>query len=348
MQDSKPARSAQLGFWLFIGLIALFAGGKAILFDTLDPDCFWHLRVAAQLHRDGIGPIVDDLSFASSRQPWTPYSWLAELGMKSLWDFGGYRAAIAFTAIMQGLIVVLLAGCCVEIQRGKPRYLSAVIATAIGTFLIMPYLSFRPVTAAFVLLFTICWLILRDQRLRNSPGRKAGDRTVRMTKNEISNNETMSNDEIQMTKQSCAPLCFVIRYFPGIVWCVVPLTVLLTNIHLFSFFVPAIILAVAIGAMLEGDRRNLTRYSLLATATALACLATPMLRGLIKTIFFYSSQDKMVIGPVIAEMQSFARGPIGMDRSRRCDRHARLHRGSISRAAHRSTDLRCSRCVADA
>jgi len=89
------------------------------------------------------------------------------------------------------------------------------------------------------------------------------------------------------------------------------LTVLLTNIHLFSFFVPAIVMAMALGAMVERDTRNASRYSMLAIATALACLATPMLPGLIRAIFFYSARDKMVTGPVIAEMQSFARGPMG-------------------------------------
>ncbi len=114
MQDSEPTRSAKPGFWLLIGLIALFAGAKPILFDTLDPDCFWHLRVAAQLHRDGIHPLVDGLSFASIKTPWTPYSWLAELGMKAIWDHGGYRAAIAVTAVMQSTIVILLATTCLE------------------------------------------------------------------------------------------------------------------------------------------------------------------------------------------------------------------------------------------
>src|SRR5439155_16997475 len=61
-----------VGFALLVALVALVAGGKAILHDTLDPDCFWHLRVAEQLHRDGIGPLVDNLSFASSKRPWTP------------------------------------------------------------------------------------------------------------------------------------------------------------------------------------------------------------------------------------------------------------------------------------
>ena len=69
--DNRATR----GFILLIALIALAAGAKAILYDTLDPDLFWHLRVADQLSRQSFpGPLVDNLSFASMKTPWTPYS----------------------------------------------------------------------------------------------------------------------------------------------------------------------------------------------------------------------------------------------------------------------------------
>ncbi len=288
-----------MGFWLVIGLLALCAAGKVILYDTLDPDCFWHLRVADHLNQFGIGPIVDDLSYASSKQPWTPYSWLAELGMKAVWDVGGYRAAIAVTAVMQAMIAVLLAMCCLEcigasrslryseepdflaldpalrsisetgLRGGKTRLLAVVLAAAIGLFMTLPYLSFRPVTMGFVLLFAIAWLILRDQRL---------------------------------LERSRA------------IWLVIPLTVVLTNVHLFSLFVPAAVLAMGIGSMIQGRStvgRSANRYALLLVGVTLACLCTPMLPGMIRTVIFYGSRDRMVTGPVIAEMQSFARGPMG-------------------------------------
>src|SRR5438046_1064340 len=104
--DRAPAKP-RLGFILLITLAALCAGGKAILHDGIDPDCFWHLRVAGQLQRDGIGPLVDDIAWASSKQPWTPYSWLAELAMKAVWDFGDYRAAVVVQAIMEVAVIVL-------------------------------------------------------------------------------------------------------------------------------------------------------------------------------------------------------------------------------------------------
>ena len=41
--------SPRVSFWLLIALIAGVGIGKAVQSDTLDPDLFWHLRVADQL-----------------------------------------------------------------------------------------------------------------------------------------------------------------------------------------------------------------------------------------------------------------------------------------------------------
>jgi hypothetical protein len=68
---AAPRRVA-LGAALLIVLIALAAGGKAVLFDTIDPDCFLHLLAADQLLSDGVGPLVDRQSFPSVSAPRTP------------------------------------------------------------------------------------------------------------------------------------------------------------------------------------------------------------------------------------------------------------------------------------
>jgi len=171
-QTLCPAPAGRLGFALLLGLLALAAGGKAILADTLDPDCFWHLRVADQIAQVGWPrPLVDDLSFESSKRPWTPYSWLAELGMKRLWDAGGYRAAVVVQALMQAAFIVMLGLGAVEASRaiaGTPRYLASCLAAAAGGLLSLAYLSFRPVTADLVLMSIIAWLLLRDRRMNQN------------------------------------------------------------------------------------------------------------------------------------------------------------------------------------
>jgi hypothetical protein len=163
-----PQRSPCRGFSLLLALLALVAAGKVVLGDTLDPDCFWHIRVGQEIARQGWPhPLVDDLSFASIRDPWTPYSWLAELGMTKLWDAGGFRAVVAVQAILESTFIILLGLCAIEFSasvHGQPRYLASILAATMGGILSLAYLSFRPVTAALVGLALIAWLLLSDRR----------------------------------------------------------------------------------------------------------------------------------------------------------------------------------------
>ena len=158
------AADGRVGFWLAAALLAAFAAAKAVTADTLDPDCFWHLTVADQLVRDGIGPVVDHLSFRSRPQPWTPYSWGAELAMRAVWRAGGYRAAVATQAVMEAAFVLLLAGACAEATRWR-RLTAAVVATGVGVAVSLPYLSFRPVTLALLGMAGAAWLVVRGGRL---------------------------------------------------------------------------------------------------------------------------------------------------------------------------------------
>lgn len=260
------------GAVMMIALIALVSAGRAVLYDTIDPDCFWHLRVADQLLQQGVGPITDDLSYASKPDPWTPYSWLAELGMRATWELGGFRAAIVVHALNSAAIVMLIALSCVEAARGRddkePRTeLSIVLATAFATFFTLAYLSFRPASFAITLLALCIWILLRDMRAQKP---------------------TDSHR-----------------------WALVFITLLLTNIHLYAFLVPVWIAALALGAVWEKRFDAARRYFRTAIACGAACWMTPMLPGVIRTILHYQFSDDMVSGPVIVEMQPFYTGVAG-------------------------------------
>jgi hypothetical protein len=152
---------------MLIALAILAAAGKPILYDTIDPDFFWHLRVAEQLRADGIGPIVDRLSFSSIREPWTPYSWLAELAMERVWIAGGLRGVLLSQALLVAMLVSFIAAASQEATRVRstPNHLATAVATFAATFLSLPYLSFRPVLFALVLFAISIWLVWRDRRL---------------------------------------------------------------------------------------------------------------------------------------------------------------------------------------
>jgi len=289
-------------FYLLIALIALAAAGKPILYDTLDPDCFWHLKVAEQIAREGPRPLVDSLSFASVKTPWTPYSWLAELGMKSLWDLGGYRAAILAHALLNAAFVLLVAAACrgmgyqpmsqahSVLLPGAPdsrhpalaAHATAILPVALfATFISLPYMSFRPATLAIVILAIIACLL---ERHRERPTRW--------------------------------------------VWMIVPLTIVLANVHLFAFLVPLWVGCRMAGAWVQSARthragsagfqhasgsKNASRhYPLLFAATLCASCATPLLPGVLQTIFHYQFADPMVASGQLAEMRPFYTGPLGM------------------------------------
>ncbi len=261
-QHVPCTRAWPSGFALMLGLLALVAGSKAILYDTLDPDCFWHLRVADQLQRDGVGPIVDEISFASLKTPWTPYSWLAELGMKRLWDRFGWRAAVFAQAVMVAGVVVLVGLACRE--RAGP--MPAVVAAAVAMYWCLPYLSFRPATMSILLVALCAWLILRDRTL--------GQRS-------------------------------------WAVWWAVPITALNANVHFFAMLVPALVIAMLIESVSEREPGAARRYSLMLACTAAASIATPILPGVLRTVFFYQTSDPALAMGFIAEARPFYSGSLG-------------------------------------
>jgi hypothetical protein len=268
-----PHRSPRLGFGMLLALLAVVAAGKVILADTLDPDCFWHLRVGAEIARQGWPhSLVDDLSFASIRQPWTPYSWLAELAMKRLWDAGGFRAAVAVQAILESAFIVLLGLGAVEFSRtvhGQPRYLASALAALMGGILSLAYLSFRPVTAALVGLAVIAWLLLRDRRKNHK------------------------SSSVWLVPPITAVL-MNIHFFA-----------------LFAPLWAGALLAGDALQSSSTVRPRLGRGLLLFLSCVFACLLTPMLSGTIHSVLDYSRNDVMVRSGTIAEFRPFYQGTMG-------------------------------------
>jgi len=276
---SPPTAWQSPGVILLISLLIFASSAKSLLYDTLDPDLFWHLRVAQQLQEDGIGPLVDDISFASIKEPWTPYSWLAELGMAKIWQVGGYRLTLVVQAGMVAALLLLITLTCAlraGIQDRKAGYdataspgsgLRVAAASAFAAFHCLPFLSFRPVMGALVALAFVVYLIVRDRFYE------------RMTR---------------------------------ALWLSVPLCLILANVHLFTFLIPVLFMATAVAAYM--DRLGapvIRRFVMLAGMTGLASLCTPMLPGIVTTIAHYQFQDVMVSGPFIAETQPFYSGVAG-------------------------------------
>ncbi|MBC8108715.1 MAG: hypothetical protein H7Z14_19180 [Anaerolineae bacterium] len=265
----------RVGFCLVIALLALIAAERIVMVDTLDPDAFWHLRVADQLAREGIRPIVDELSYNSVRTPWTPYSWLAELGMRGIWNSTGLPGAVITHILMAMTMVLASALACSAAAAtttttptiSSQRALPIIIAVLLAAMWTQPFTAFRPVSAAFVLLMICAWLLLRDRRM----------------------------DQRSRT-----------------VWLVPPIIALMVNVHFFAILVPCWIGALLTGALIERDRRGARRYALLLISTALALLATPMLAGMIRAMAGFAGADPLVASGQISEMTYLWRNPWGV------------------------------------
>jgi len=286
LADNKKVRvsrspSPAVGVAVLIAIVAMVAVGKPILNDGLDPDMFWHLRVAQQVWHDAtlgqIGPVVDTMSYNASHEPWTPYSWLAELMMLGVWNAGGFRLTVFVDAAVSGLTVVFVALSAMEACRYRHRYdrrrnpdgsraktsfgLSSAIVACCASVLLLPMQSFRPVTLVLMLMAMAAWLLWRDRRMRGKS---------------------------------------------HAVWIVPVLVLLVANMHLY-----VALMVMLVAATLHWSRRFQRRSLRVVIACAVASVCTPMLPGVISSSFNYASGDPMVAAGLIAEMKSMLGGPAG-------------------------------------
>ena len=307
--SEKSRDLSALSFWLLVGMIALIGVGKSVINNTLDPDVFWHLRVADQLDREGIHPLVDQLSYMSMRTPWTPYSWLAEFFMRGVWQHHGYRGAIVGEALLVAGFIFLIAATCIA-YTGGGRRLNCVLATAFGAYLSIPYLSFRPITMALVLLALVTWLLIRDRRC----GRTTSTSTTTTSdpiapRGSVGLHEQESDLPIEQNPtlpRGAIGACSLCKLA---VWLIVPITALLANIHLCAIVVPIWVACLLVGAVRE--KKHVRKYAMLLVLVLLASCATPMLAGAIKAAWRYESSDVMVSSNIIAEMRPIYYGWLG-------------------------------------
>src|SRR4051812_22709839 len=89
--------------------------------------------------------------------------------MKRIWDVAGLRGAVATHALCTAAFLTLVASSCLiaGMRRDEETnpLLPVIIATVAAAFLSLPFLSFRPVTMAIVLLAAITWLLIRDRAM---------------------------------------------------------------------------------------------------------------------------------------------------------------------------------------
>ena len=73
----------------------------------VDPDFWWHLRVAEHIRDAGDVPRTDFLSWLAMGEPWIAHSWLHDLAMLAAYSVGGLSAVGILGALVAAVLVVL-------------------------------------------------------------------------------------------------------------------------------------------------------------------------------------------------------------------------------------------------
>jgi hypothetical protein len=266
---SGPTRA---GYRWALALLLLIPVFKAVVADSIDPDFFWHVRVAEQLIERGIGPVPDTFSFMSKPGDWTPFSWLGELLMKFVFDAAGLPGIVGVHALCSVAFFAFIALACGEATRtftGSQRRLATLICVAFAMCLSLAFLSFRPVTMALALLSAMGWLIWRDR--------------------------------------SCPTGAFWLLVPATVVLTNLHLYVILWVAILWAITVGAWLDA----KLLQRDLNRPRRLLKLTIACSLAALCTPMLPGCIRNAIWFNGQDPMVENALVAEIAPFYAGAFG-------------------------------------
>jgi hypothetical protein len=262
------------GFCWALALLLCVPAAKAVLADSIDPDFFWHVRVAEQLLAEGIGPVSEPFSFMSNPGPWTPFSWLGELLMKWTYDATGLAGVVGVHALCGIVFFGFIAMASLEATRqlaGARRYVATLIVVGFAMLMSLPFLSFRPVTMALALMSVMHWLLWRDRR--------TNDRAVWLL---VPATLLLTNLHLYVILWIAGLWARAVgRSLDG--WC---------------------------GAI--NDAGALKRTWRLTVACSIAALGTPMLPGCIRNAIWFRAEDPMVLHALVAEITPFYAGALGM------------------------------------
>lgn len=87
---------------VFLGVLSL------PLARPTDIDFWWHLETGELIANSGAVPTTDPFSFTAAGREWTAHEWLWDLAIYSVYQLGGYRLAVALSAIVVALTYLVL------------------------------------------------------------------------------------------------------------------------------------------------------------------------------------------------------------------------------------------------
>jgi hypothetical protein len=143
----------------FVVLVMIFLSAARTPVDT---DMWWHLRAGETTWTQG-RPLLHDLfSFTRLGQPWINHSWLSQVGMYLLFDWGGYLAIGLFVALLATGMIAL-----VFLQQDGPALLRALLLVLITAVVAVVWTPRPQTTSLFLFALTGYVLYLYKWRQRD-------------------------------------------------------------------------------------------------------------------------------------------------------------------------------------
>jgi hypothetical protein len=159
---SQPLRRVGIGLdhvWLAAALVLLAL--RPLLMPIAPNDFWWHLATGRLIVGQGTIPVVDSFSYTQAGQPFFNQSWLAEVLMYALYQFGG----LPLLLITQALVIVLAYGLLLRlciVRSGRLRL--SVVLLLLSLPLAFSNWTIRPQSYTFPL-FVGFLTILTEYRL---------------------------------------------------------------------------------------------------------------------------------------------------------------------------------------
>src|SRR5713101_1982812 len=131
-QTAEPSSRFVEGLkWLvsFPAMLGMFLIGR-VFYEArgfvVDPDVWWHIKVAQDILRTHHFPTVDPYSFTAAGTPWIAYEWLGEVVLASMYRLGGVVSLCVFLIAFGSIILISLYWlAAVRSRNAKAGFISA-------------------------------------------------------------------------------------------------------------------------------------------------------------------------------------------------------------------------------
>ncbi len=152
---ASSSEKSSSGFHLLIPVLMLLMVFLVASRSPVDSDLWWHLRSGQVMAETGRPLVTDVFSYTREGHTWVNHSWLGEVVLFGLYQFGGWTAISGWMGVMAVMVAVFLWWQ----TRGSPYVKAGFVLFA--SVVCAPLWTPRPQFFSLVLLTFLAWLVNR-------------------------------------------------------------------------------------------------------------------------------------------------------------------------------------------